>query len=145
ALVEIAREHGPRIICNNEEERFSGERHTTKFPHGSVAALDAMMRRNGGSPERIDAWMAAWDNAAHGAVLIRSLMEEAPAALFTLRLRNLPTFELRQMSAATRAPRNLGHQLGCDKPVPFIAPPHHDNHAWFSFCASPFAGSNRPV
>ena len=28
ALIEVSRAHGPRIICSNEEERFSGKKHT---------------------------------------------------------------------------------------------------------------------
>src|SRR5579862_780958 len=45
ALIEVDRDRGPRIICNNEEERFSGERHTTKFPVHSIAALKAQLAR----------------------------------------------------------------------------------------------------
>jgi carbamoyltransferase len=29
ALVEVTQAHGPRLIVNNEEERFSGNKHTT--------------------------------------------------------------------------------------------------------------------
>ena len=47
ALVEVTRERGPKLICNNEEERFSGERHTTKFPDQSIDELAAMLRRAG--------------------------------------------------------------------------------------------------
>ena len=32
ALVEVTQEHGPRLILNNEEERFSGNKHTTEYP-----------------------------------------------------------------------------------------------------------------
>src|SRR5258705_6218760 len=63
ALIEVTREGGPKLICNNEEERFSGERHTTKFPHQALDALAAMMRRTGRGPERIDGWLSGWDNA----------------------------------------------------------------------------------
>ena len=55
------RARGPKLICNNEEERFSGERHTTKFPDHSIDELKAMLRRAGLKPERIDAWFSAWD------------------------------------------------------------------------------------
>ena len=47
ALIEVRRERGPKLICNNEEERFSGERHTTKFPDQSIDELKAMLRRVG--------------------------------------------------------------------------------------------------
>ena len=45
----------------------------------------------------------------------------------------------------TRTPKILGRQLGLPERVPLICMPHHDNHAWFSYAASPFAGSNEPV
>ncbi|MDE2379373.1 MAG: carbamoyltransferase, partial [Bradyrhizobium sp.] len=32
ALVEVTQAHGPRLILNNEEERFSGNKHTTEYP-----------------------------------------------------------------------------------------------------------------
>ena len=32
ALVEVTQAHGPRLIVNNEEERFSGNKHTTEYP-----------------------------------------------------------------------------------------------------------------
>ena len=32
ALVEVTRESGPRLLLNNEEERFSGNKHTTEYP-----------------------------------------------------------------------------------------------------------------
>src|SRR3974377_2469559 len=39
ALVEVIPERGCKIICNNEEERFCGEKHSTRYPEKSVAAL----------------------------------------------------------------------------------------------------------
>src|SRR5262245_62306215 len=32
ALVEVTQADGPRLIVNNEEERFSGNKHTTEYP-----------------------------------------------------------------------------------------------------------------
>ena len=48
ALVEVTQANGPRLIVNNEEERFSGNKHTI----GISAAVD---RRDGRRP------CAAWD------------------------------------------------------------------------------------
>lgn len=143
ALIEVTREGGPKIICNNEEERFLGERHTTRFPHKSIDALAAMMQKIGIAPGRIDGWFSAWDNAALGATILRTVMEEAPASLSLLRQTQLPIFNLRDAERGTRMARNLGRHLGCSTSV--ITTPHHDNHAWFSYCVSPFARSERPV
>ena len=45
----------------------------------------------------------------------------------------------------TRTPKILARQLGLAERVPLICMPHHDNHAWFSFAASPFADDGEPV
>ncbi len=45
----------------------------------------------------------------------------------------------------TRTPKILAQQLGLAERVPLICMPHHDNHAWFSFAASPFADNGEPV
>jgi carbamoyltransferase len=45
----------------------------------------------------------------------------------------------------TRTPKILGKRLGLPQRVPLICMPHHDNHALFSFAASPFADSDEPV
>src|SRR6202035_3528850 len=47
ALVEVTQGYGPRLIVNNEEERFSGNKHTTEYPHGSIDAMVATLRGGG--------------------------------------------------------------------------------------------------
>src|SRR5258706_5311729 len=42
ALVEVTPDGGPRIICNNEEERFSGRKHANHCPDAALAALREM-------------------------------------------------------------------------------------------------------
>src|ERR1700687_1149135 len=128
ALIEVTRAHGPKLICNNEEERFSGERHTTKFPEQSIAELAAMLRRSGLAPERIDAWFSAWDNAAFIAMILRTAVEEAPASFSLLRTDEMPVMNMRSLDKGVRMARDLSRRLGCDAPI--IAPAHHDNHAW---------------
>src|SRR3954464_1608030 len=39
ALVEVTQADGPRLIVNNEEERFSGNKHTTEYPRHSIEAM----------------------------------------------------------------------------------------------------------
>src|SRR5580692_5951910 len=143
ALIEVTREHGPKLICNNEEERFSGARHTTKFPDQSIDELIAMLRRLGLGPERIDAWFSAWDNAAFVAMIARTVVEEAPASFSLLRTTELPALSMRNIDGGMRMARRLGRRLGTAAPI--ITTAHHDNHAWFSFAVSPFARSERPV
>ena len=145
ALIEVSRDRGPRIICNNEEERFSGKKHSADFPRNALGALRATMERIGIGPERIAAWLGTWDYAALAATVWRTALEEFPASLSLFRARESPVLNVRNLDPATRGPRHLGHALGLSVPAPIIGMPHHDNHAWFSFCVSPFARSEAPV
>ena len=54
-------------------------------------------------------------------------------------------FDGRRLDQMTRTPKILARQLGLAERVPLICMPHHDNHAWFSFAASPFADDGEPV
>src|SRR5258708_5854688 len=47
ALVEITQADGPRLILNNEEERFSGNKHTTEYPAKSIDAMLTALRGMG--------------------------------------------------------------------------------------------------
>ncbi len=143
ALIEVSREHGPKIICNNEEERFSGERYTFKFPEHSIDDLKATMGRLGIGPENIDGWFSACDSASLIAMFLRTVMEEAPASFSLLRTNHLPAMNMRSVERGVRLARRLSNRLG--HPAPVIGTAHHDNHAWFSFAVSPFANSERPV
>ena len=59
ALVEASVQHGVRLICNNEEERFSGVRHDTRYPRLAVEALLSQMRAHGISPGQIHSCLPA--------------------------------------------------------------------------------------
>jgi len=145
ALVEITREGGPRIICNNEEERFSGRKHSTRYPQHSLDALQQTMTRLGIGPERIVAWLATYDYPLYMAAGIRTVLEEFPASL-SLPFQNIePTFDRGHFREGIGAPVRLGRLFGLDGPVPLIGTPHHDNHAWFSYGTSPFARDRKPV
>jgi carbamoyltransferase len=145
ALVEVTPDRGVRIICNNEEERFSGKKHTTAFPQASLDALLEMMKGAGIRPEQIAAFLTTYDYPVLVAAGIRTLLEEFPASVDLLRPGQSPGFDGRQFKQGLQAPERLRQLFGYDRPVPLIAMPHHDNHAWFSYCVSPFARDPRPV
>ena len=141
ALVSVTRDQGPHLILNNEEERFSGVKHTTEYPRQSIAAmLDALAER-GLTHADIDGWFAAWDGALFCATLIRTALEELPGSWPMLTHEPTPVFTLRDLDRGMRSARRLGQQLERDA-VPLIATPHHDNHAWYAYAASPFAQEN---
>lgn len=145
ALVEVTQANGPRLIVNNEEERFSGKKHTSEYPLHSINAMVATLRAMGRDVGDIAAWLTTWDYPALAGTLTRSILEEAPQGFKLLRSTSATGLEARRFEQMTRTPKILGRQLGLGTRVPLICLPHHDNHAWFSFAASPFADSKGPV
>jgi carbamoyltransferase len=145
ALVEVTQAHGPRLILNNEEERFSGNKHTTEYPAKSIDAMVAALRGMDRDIGDVFAWLTSWDYPALAGTLLRSVLEEAPQSLKLVRNTEAAGFDGRRLDQMTRAPKILARQLGLSGRVPLIAMPHHDNHAWFSYAASPFADDGEPV
>ncbi len=145
ALVEVTQANGPRLIVNNEEERFSGNKHTTEYPVASIDAMVATLRGIGRDIGDIDAWLTSWNYPDLAGALVRSVLEELPQSVRLLRTTEAAGFDGRRLDQMTRTPKILGRQLGLSERVPLICMPHHDNHAWFSFAASPFADDHEPV
>jgi carbamoyltransferase len=145
ALVEVTQADGPRLIVNNEEERFSGNKHTTEYPQASIEAMVATLRSMGRDIGDVAAWVTTWDYPTLFGTLARSVLEEAPQGVKLLRNTEAAGFDGRRLEQMTRTPKILGKQLGLPARVPLICMPHHDNHAWFSFAASPFADTSEPV
>src|SRR5438034_10036479 len=73
ALVEVTQSHGPRLILNNEEERFSGNKHTTEYPRASVDAMVATLRGMGRDVGDIDAWLTSWDYPTLAGTIARAV------------------------------------------------------------------------
>jgi carbamoyltransferase len=145
ALVEVTQALGPRLILNNEEERFSGNKHTSEYPQKSIDAMVAALRGMGRDIGDIFAWLTTWDYPALAGTIARTVMEELPQSAKLLRATEAAGFDGRRMDEMTRTPKKLAQQLGLTERVPLILMPHHDNHAWFSFAASPFADDGEPV
>jgi carbamoyltransferase len=145
ALVEVTQANGPRLIVNNEEERFSGHKHTTEYPAASIDQMVATLRGIGRDVGDIDAWLTSWDYPTLAGTTARAVLEELPQSLTMLRLTEAPGFDARRLDQMTRSPKVLARQLGLSERVPLICMPHHDNHAWFSFAASPFPDDGEPV
>ena len=133
ALVEVTQANGPRLIVNNEEERFSGNKHTTEYPKESIDAAVATLRGIGRDIGDIDAWLTSWDYPTLAGTLARSVLEELPQSLKLLRTTEAAGFDGRRLDQMTRTPKILARQLGLSERVPLICMPHHDNHAWFSY------------
>jgi len=145
ALVEVTQAHGPRLIVNNEEERFSGNKHTTEYPKLSIDAAVATLREMGCDIGDIDAWLTSWDYPTLAGTMARSVLEELPQSFKLVRTTEAAGFDGRRLDQMTRTPKILARQLGLAERVPLICLPHHDNHAWFSYAASPFADDGAPT
>jgi carbamoyltransferase len=145
ALVEVSRDDGIRLICNNEEERYSGIRHCADFPADSLCAAMAMLNERGIELQQIHAFVASWDYITLASTLLRSIVEELPASYVFFDPANFAPLNARHIARALKAPRWLGRHLGLRGPVPIIGMRHHDNHAYFSYAVSPFAESEEPV
>ncbi len=145
ALVEVTQADGPRLIVNNEEERFSGNKHTTEYPKLSIDAAVATLREIGRDIGDIDAWLTSWDYPTLAGTLARSVIEELPQSFKLVRTTEAAGFDGRRLDQMTRTPKILARQLGLAERVPLICLPHHDNHAWFSYAASPFADDGEPT
>jgi len=145
ALVEVTQADGPRLIVNNEEERFSGNKHTTEYPKLSIDAVVTTLREMGRDIGDIDAWLTSWDYPTLAGTLARSVIEEMPQSFKLVRTTEAAGFDGRRLDQMTRTPKILGRQLGLAGRVPLICLPHHDNHAWFSYAASPFADDGEPT
>jgi carbamoyltransferase len=145
ALVEVTKANGPRLIVNNEEERFSGHKHSTEYPRLAIDAMVETLRSLGRDVQDIAAWLTTWDYPALFGMGIRSVLEEAPGSFKLLHPANTVTIDPRRLETMTRTPKILGKQFGLGRRLPLILMPHHDNHAWFSFAASPFDDTHEPV
>jgi carbamoyltransferase len=144
-LVEASLKHGVRLICNNEEERYVGIKHYTKYPEQAVEVLGEQLSRHGLGPNDIHACLATFDIVR--CCSPRAIFEEAPASLpLLLTMEDSDGDYLTQRFLKFfNGPKRLGMQLGLKEPFPIIGMRHHGNHAYFSYAVSPFARSEEPV
>ncbi|MGB3865074.1 MAG: carbamoyltransferase N-terminal domain-containing protein, partial [Xanthobacteraceae bacterium] len=145
ALVEVTQANGPRLILNNEEERFSGTKHTFEFPHLSLDAMAATLRAMGRDIGDIAAFVTTWDYPALFGTMMRTAIEEAPGSLRLLSYSSAIGVDRRRLDQMRRTPRILAKQFGLAQPPQLLLMPHHLNHAWFPYAASPFAADGEPV
>ena len=145
ALVRVSAEEGVCLIANNEEERFTGIKHYNGYPEQSASALRAQMERLGIGPADIHAFLGTFDYGVLLATTVRSFLEEFPGSVAMLHPGATPDVGRLNPREALSTSRRLGQQLGMGKRVPIIGMGHHENHAYFAYGVSPFAGDGDPV
>jgi carbamoyltransferase len=161
ALVRITRRGTVELICNEEEERYTGVKHCDQYPWHSVEAVAQRLKTLGLRPHDLAACVSSWDYVAMlDHAFLRCTLEEAPASLNLLLRERAAAERIGAKRAAGKsnggparesaltlisAPQRLGRQLGLDGPVPIVASRHHDAHSYLSYAVSPFGLSPDPV
>ena len=91
----------------NTAPSFPGTRCNRSRPRCSASASAPSASQHG--------W-ATWDYASFAATMSRTILEEFPANLGLLRMRETPILNASQLDPATRGPRHLGRALGMSAP-----------------------------
>jgi carbamoyltransferase len=150
ALVRISESGSVELICNEEEERYTAEKHTHEYPKHSIEAVKQRLHALGLAPQDLAACVSSWEYApAVNVLLVHSALEEAPASLPLLFQAKSPweksAITSGNAAALLQAPKRLGHQLGLGGRMPIVGMRHHDAHAYLSYAVSPFASDADPV
>ncbi len=145
ALVEVSQARGVRLICNEEEERFTGKKHYAGYPQLSIESLLGRLEQLGIHPAAVHACLASWNYADFLPFGVRTVAEHFPASMPLALPGSSPKFNHFHAWRAGSAPRRLGRQLGLNGPMPIIGMRHHDNHALFAYGVSPFSRVVEPV
>ncbi len=150
ALVEVSLTAGIRLLYNNEEERFSGIKHCSRYPEAAVEALLAQMSRLNIEVADIHACLGTFDFTRMLPNILRTAFDELPTSLVMVKpgvIAGVKQGIGSKIDPGTvfSTPLRLGQQLGLQEPFPIIAMRHHDNHAYFSYAVSPFRHDADPV
>ncbi|MSR56625.1 MAG: carbamoyltransferase [Planctomycetaceae bacterium] len=146
ALIEVSAANGMRLISNDEEERFSGIKHDSRFPESAIAMLRSRLDERGLTYRDLHAIVTSWDYTSLPPMAIGVMFEHFPWSLGLARPSCFPKWDFYHNGNIVRTgPRRLAAQLGSGAPIPLICQHHHDNHAAGSYALSPFAQAAKPV
>mgnify|MGYP006282429639 CR=1 FL=1 len=145
ALVEVSQSEGLRVICNNEEERYTTIKNDGQFPRNSLNQVFDYLKENGYGPNHIFAVLGSWDYVKGISTCIRHAIEEAPMSLNLVRWSASPHMNFWHFIKALNAPRLLKAFFRSEKNIPIIGMRHHNNHAYYPYAMSPFAGKQEPT
>ena len=137
ALVRIGRDRKLELISSYEEERFSRIRQDGGPPRHSLRAALGDLQGLGLTPSDIDAAAGGFDYGQAIASGVRELLRWAPQSFkYYFRPGFYGAQNLRIPLVFHRS-RRLLRELGL-RGLPLLGMPHHDNHAYFAWAASPF-------
>lgn len=140
SLIAVSRDRGIELISNDEEERFTAQKHCAEFPEHALGELVRRLAARGLTVADVALWATSWDYARCAALATRGLVEELPASWKLVRAGSVPKWDFVTRGRQARISRDrLSKQLGLDPFPPLVMLPHHENHASFAYAASPFA------
>ncbi|MGA9286647.1 MAG: carbamoyltransferase C-terminal domain-containing protein [Solirubrobacteraceae bacterium] len=141
ALVRVSADGTVELVCNEEEERYLALKHCTLYPRSSLEAVSLRMRALGVKAEDLAACVSSFDYpGALVTLALRPALEEAPTSMVRLMRERPDDVVGEDRDAVAKASEWIGEQLGLGEPMPVVMMRHHDNHAYFSYASSPFAG-----
>jgi len=121
ALVRVTADAGIEILCNNEEERFTGVKHCAAFPDASLAELRRQMDALDIAPTDIHACLSTWRYMEFMAFGFRLVAEHAPRSLALLRPSSASQFNYVHVLRSLQAPAQLARTLGMPERFPIIS------------------------
>lgn len=145
ALIKVSIKDGINIIANNEEERFSAEKHSNKFPEHSLAEIRLIMASRNIAAKDIFCILGSWDYISALGFDLKIIFEHAPSSLTLLNPKHDPNFNLSHLVKGLGAPKRISQSLGLETTQPLIGMHHHNNHAYLAYAISPFAREKDPV
>jgi carbamoyltransferase len=146
SLLECSAKNGVRVLSNDEEERFRGEKHTSRFPTLAIQELQHRLSDMRRSVQDIHCVLVTWDYAALIPVLVKGLMEHAPRSLFLPRDGATHGADPAVIKQVWRAASLLDRTpLFTGSGIPIVMMGHHENHAYMAYAASPFIVGDKPT
>jgi carbamoyltransferase len=147
ALIRVTAGGTVELVCNEEEERYTAVKHCPDYPEHSLAAVRRRLDELGVDPGEIAAVTCNFDYAhLLTTVAVRAILEEIPTS-FGRRLKEGTGDAMHEdfPKLISRSADRLAGQLGLEERMPIVGMRHHDNHAYFSYAASPFAADGKPA
>jgi len=146
ALIECHPTRGARVLANLEEERFSGEKHSERFPTLSLDQLASYFERLGCTADDIHCVLTTWDYVDLISNGTRTMLEHAPASFGLMREGASIAGEFSTLVQALSTAKRLAKSGPLrNRRVPIIMMTHHENHAYHALASSPFAHSDKPT
>lgn len=146
ALVEVSLDKGIKLLCSNEEGRFTGKEYDCRYPTHSLAAMQENLKDIGASEEDIVAvcisrdflqFVAAWARffCANLPYSFQRIWEAAKSWWYEVSgqgtlVNAAGQTQFFDVKSLTCTPAKLAQDL--KRPVGLLGMRHHDNHAYMS-------------